>query len=78
MNTLPIHAIGYEALQRATYDAQRNARKIAAAVRQETRRPVEMVPPLLGLMQDRQQAQAAARIIKTGDEMMGTLLDVLA
>ncbi len=78
MSTIPILNAGLLGMQRAMNDAQRNGGKIAAAVRYETQRPVELTTPMLGLMLDRQQAQASARIIKTADELMGTIIDIMA
>ncbi len=78
VNNAPLLNIGLLGMQRALQDAQRNAGKVAAAVRLETRRPVELAEPLVGLMQNRRQAQAAAQVIKTADETLGTLIDTMA
>ncbi|MFQ5487588.1 MAG: flagellar biosynthesis protein FlgE [Gammaproteobacteria bacterium] len=78
MSTIPTLNIGLLGMQRAMNDAQRNAGKIAAAVRNETQRPVELATPMVGLMLDRQQAQASAQVIKTADEMIGTIIDIMA
>jgi len=78
MSTIPLLNIGLLGMQRAMNDALRNSGKIAAAVRYETQRPVELATPMVGLMRDRQQAQAAAQVIKTADEMMGTIIDIMA
>ena len=81
-STGPILPLGVQALQRALQDAQRQARKLEAATRLESRRPVEpmeeMSEAAVGLLQARQQAQAGARLIATADDLMGTLLDVRA
>ena len=78
MSTVPILNIGLLGMQRAMNDALRNSGKIAAATRHETLRPVELATPLTRLLQDRQQIQAAAEVVKSVDETLGTLLDVMA
>lgn len=78
INNAPILNIGLSGMQRAMQDAQRNAGKIASAVRLETPRPVELAEPVVGLMQNSQQARAATQVIKTADDTIGTLLDVMA
>ncbi len=63
---------GLAALQRAQANARQNAAEIARA---EPATPAQ-TSAMAGLLSDRQQALAAVEIIKTADDVLGTILDL--
>jgi|GEM_PF-3612390 len=78
MNTISPLDTGRLGLQRALADASRQVAKIAAATGTASDRPSDYTRPLVRLITDRDQAEAAARIIKTTDEILGSLIDIKA
>lgn len=58
--------------------------RLAGAAQQIARAPVrdttgqEMTRPLVSLLEARTEAMAGAKLVKTADDMIGTLLDVRA
>ena len=67
-------------IQRGMDDAQRAAVEVASAsrVKLESDNPTDVVKHLLELSQAKQQVDAAARAVQTGDQMVGSLLDDMA
>lgn len=53
------------------------AQQIAGATIRETG-DQDLTKPMVGLLEARTEAAAGAKLIKTADEMIGTLLDVRA
>ncbi len=60
-------------VQRGVDGARENAGKIAQAG--QTGDPAALVEPLVNLRFNEMQVQASAEVIKTVDEMLGSLLD---
>ena len=54
-----------------------SAQQIASATIRETGTQ-DLTRPMVGLLEARTEAMAGAKLIKTADEMIGTLLDVRA
>ncbi len=78
MSTISTFNIGLAGLQRAQADARQNAAKIVRAGLSGTNSVMELTTPMVKLLSNRIQAQAAAKVIKTADEMLGTVLDIRA
>ena len=72
MNVSSPLTTGLAALQRAQANARQNAAEIARA---EPATPAQ-TSAMAGLLSDRQQALAAVEIIKTADDVLGTILDL--
>ncbi len=62
-------------VQRGLQGAQQNAAKIASAGQLGGDDPGGLVEPLVGLKLNELQVQASAEVIKSVDEMLGSLLD---
>ncbi|HEY4732362.1 MAG TPA: hypothetical protein VIH66_03870 [Gammaproteobacteria bacterium] len=75
INTLNNGVLG---IQRGLADAQRSASTIASANSMTTDHAVDFAEPFVDLMLARTQVKASAQVVKTTDEMLGTIIDVLA
>ena len=67
---------GVTGIQRGLDDARQAAHEIATAVDSEN--PTEVVQPLVDLKEAELQVKTNAEVIRTEDEMVGTLLDEMA
>lgn len=65
-------------IQRGMDDARRAAVEIASASKVEANKPTDVVQSVLELNQAKQAVEASAKVVKTADEMIGTLLDDMA
>lgn len=72
MNVSSSLDIGLAALQRAQANSKQNA---AAIARSEPATPAQ-TSAMAGLLSDRQQALAAAAVVKNADDVLGTQLDI--
>lgn len=67
--------IGLMGMQRGLENAERNStRAVNAFLPDSTEDAVE---PLVALQLDKRQVEASAQVVKIGDEMLGTVLDIL-
>lgn len=73
-----VAALGLMGVQKGLQDARQSAAQIASAEQLSSTNPVSMVDPLIALKQSEMQVAVSAKVIKTADEMVGTLLDELA
>jgi hypothetical protein len=71
-----IFSIGLSGMQRGLESAERNSERVASAFLQEPTQ--DLVEPLVALQLDKRQVEASARVVKIGDEMLGTVLDIIA
>lgn len=69
---------GVLGIQRGLADAQRSASTIASADNLTSGRAVDLAEPMVNLMAARTQVEASARVVQTIDEMLGTIIDVMA
>ncbi len=67
--------IGLLGLQRGMAKATQHAREIAGAGLANDPDPVALVEPLVGIKAAELQVRASAEVIKTADDMIGTLFD---
>lgn len=75
INTLNTGVLG---IQRGLAAAQRSASTIASADCMTTDHTVDFAEPFVDLMLARTQVEASVQVVKTMDEMLGTIIDVLA
>lgn len=62
-------------IQRGIQSAQKHAGQIASADQFTNNSPTSMAEPLVGLTQDRLQVSASTSVLKTMDEMIGSLFN---
>lgn len=62
-------------IQRGLGSARDHAAQIASAGRFENDSPDSLAEPLIGLRQDRLQVSASVQVLKTVDDMIGSLFD---
>ena len=62
-------------VQRGLAGAQENAAKIASAGNAGGANPADLIEPMVGLKANELQVQASAQVIKTMDELLGSLFD---
>ena len=62
-------------IQRGMQGARENAAQIASADTFNNGNPASIVEPLVGLKANELQVEASAKVLKTVDEMIGSLLD---
>jgi hypothetical protein len=67
--------IGLLGMQRGLEDAEINSARVVNAFLPESTE--DAVEPLVALQLDKRQVEASARVVKIGDEMLGTVLDIL-
>lgn len=78
MSTVSALSSGVLGIQRGLEGLQRDASKIASAEQLKKDSPESVAEPLVHLIQDKQQVQASARVVKAVDDTIGTLLDTFA
>ena len=69
---------GITGIQRGLNSAAFNAAKIASAESFNSGNPSDLAKPMVGLITDQLQVEASAKVVKTVDDMLGTLLDIKA
>jgi hypothetical protein len=62
-------------IQRGLNSARGHAAEIASAGQFNSDSPSDLVEPMLGLKLDKLQVQASTQVLKTYDEMIGSLFD---
>ena len=73
-----VSAVGLRGLQKGLQGVQTSAAQIAGATQASTSDASAMTAALIALKQHELQVAAAAETIKAADEMIGSLIDVLA
>ena len=69
---------GILGIQRGLAELDRSASTIASAESMSADNSADLVEPMVGLIQSRIQVGASARVVETVDEVLGTIIDVLA
>ena len=78
MSTITTMNTGTTGIQKGLRDAQEKASKIASSEAMTSQGPAAMTEAIVGLKEAELQVKASAEVVKTTDEMLGTLLDELA
>ena len=69
---------GIVGIQRGVNSARSHAAQIASAETMNADSPTDLADPLVGLISDRLQVQASAKVVKAIDQMLGSLIDIKA
>ena len=75
MSTITAMNTGITGIQKGIRDAQTHASKIASSETFTTEDPASLTESFVGLKEAELQVKASAEVVKTTDEMLGTLLD---
>ncbi len=67
--------VGLLGMQRGLENAERNSTRVVNAFLPDSTE--DAVEPLVALQLDKRQVEASAQVVKIGDEMLGTVLDIL-
>jgi flagellar hook-associated protein FlgK len=78
MNIINALSTGILGIQRGLAQAQQSASTIASTDSMTSDHAVDLAEPMVNLMQARNQVEASARVVETIDEMLGTVIDVMA
>lgn len=85
MSTLSAMHLGLQGIQKGMDGLRRNAHEIASANKLNNPQSAEAAPSvndvtdaLVGLQQNRLQAEASTKVVKTSLDLIGSLLDVKA
>lgn len=78
MSTVPALDTGLLGIQRSLQGLQKNASTIASARQLSSAGPESLTGALVGLVENRLQAQASAKVVQTVSDTLGTLLDTTA
>jgi len=73
-----IAALGLAGIQRGIQGARSSAADIASTSQAGASSPADLTAALVSLKQHEQQVAAASRVVKSADDMIGTLIDDLA
>jgi len=65
-------------IQKGLTGMDKNAAKIASADAFNAQNPTAVAQPLVDMQSDRLQVEVSAKVMKTVDETIGTLLDIVA
>lgn len=75
MSSISTMNSGINGIQQGFSNLRQNAHEIASANGNQTQ---NIEKPLTNLSQDRNQVAASVEVVKAADEMIGSLLDVMA
>lgn len=64
-------------MQKGLTDLDKNAAKIAGADTFNSQNPTDVAQPLIDMQNNRLQIEASAKVMKTVDETIGSLLDIV-
>jgi flagellar hook protein FlgE len=65
-------------IQRGLAGAKKNAAEIASSEQMDSDSTSDLAKPMVELLENKLQVQASAKVVKTLDETLGSLLDVKA
>lgn len=74
MSTISAYQSGLTGIQNGFQRLNQNVAKIASANSIET--VSNLTEPLVGILSDKQQIEASAKVIKASNSMLGTILDI--
>lgn len=78
MSGIPALSSGVMGIQKGLDGLDRDAAQIANARQLQKDSTADLAKPLTNLTLDKLQVAVSAKVVKTADETLGTLLDVLA
>lgn len=68
---------GIQGIQTATLGAEKAAREIVRAGTESASSPNSVVEPMVDLKLYERSVQASSQVVKTADEVLGSLLDIM-
>ena len=78
MSSISAFSSGVMGIQKGLDGLNRDAAQIASAAQLKNEASADLTKPLTNLVLDKLQVAASAKVVKTADDTLGTLLDVLA
>ena len=64
-------------IKKGLTDLDRNAAKVASADTFNSQNPTDIAQPLVDIQNNRLQVEASAKVMKTVDETIGSLIDII-
>ena len=77
MSVNSILQTGVQGIQTATQGAEKAAREIVRAGTESSSSPNSVVEPIVDLKLYERSIQASSQVVKTADEVLGSLLDIM-
>jgi len=77
MSVNSILQTGMQGIQNATQGAEKAAREIVRAGTETSSSPNSVVEPIVDLQLYERSIQASSQVVKTADEVLGSLLDIM-
>lgn len=74
MTTISAYQSGLTGIQKGIQSLNQNAAKIASANTSEA--ATDITTPIVGMIRDKHQIEASAKVIEASNSMLGTLLDI--
>lgn len=65
-------------IKKGLTDMNKNAAKVASADAFNSQNPMDIAQPLVDIQNNRLQVEASAKVMKTVDETIGSLIDIIA
>jgi len=78
MSSIPALNSAITGIMRGTNGVRHNAAEIASADTMRGEHGKDLATPLVEMIGHRSQVEASAKVVKTVDEMLGTLIDIRA
>lgn len=78
MSSIPALNSGILGIQRGVNSAQNQAARIASTDTFSNDNPADLAAPLVQLISDQRQVEASAKVVRTIDQMLGSIIDIKA
>lgn len=78
MSDLPALQNALRGIQRGLEGVNKNASQIASAKQMDAENPADEAKPLVEMLENRNQVEASAKVVKTVSDTIGTLIDTKA
>ncbi|MEJ2345232.1 MAG: hypothetical protein P8076_03805 [Gammaproteobacteria bacterium] len=78
MSDLPALQSALLGIQRGLEGVNKNASQIASAKQMDAENPADEAKPLVEMLENRNQVEASAKVLKTVSDTIGTLIDTKA
>lgn len=78
MSSISAFTYGIQGIQRGYKGFEKNAAEIASAKTFDKDAPGDVTRPLVNMKINKLQVAASAQVIKTMDETLGTIIDIMA
>lgn len=78
MNVNSVISVGYQGVQKGFNGLEENAQKVASLGVNSNGEPSSVVEPVVGLIENEALVKASISVIKTADELLGSIIDINA